>query len=71
MVNHYSNYCYDQLMRGTSDEETLQANEAYRLLESTHGARVCAYRSENGIFAEPLFKEQSIPVNNRYATVGW
>ena len=44
-------------MRETSSEETLQAKEAYERLEATHGARLCAYREDNEIFADPLFKE--------------
>ena len=44
-------------MRGTSEEETLRSKEAYRFLESIHRASVCAYREDNGIFAENLFKE--------------
>ena len=44
-------------MRRTSDEETLWAKEAYELLAATHGARFCAYRTENISFSETLFKE--------------
>ena len=39
-VHHYSDYCYTHVMRGTSDEETLRAKEAYKRLAVTHGARV-------------------------------
>ena len=31
-VNHYYDYCYDQITRGTSSEETLWAKEAYERL---------------------------------------
>ena len=44
-------------MRRTSDEETLQEKEAYERLASTHGARVYAYRADNGRFVEPQFKD--------------
>ena len=44
-------------MRGTSSEEIHRAKEAYERLVTTHGARVCAYRLDNGRFAEPHFKE--------------
>ena len=56
-VDQYSNYFYAHLMRGTSYEETLHTKEAYERLASTHGARVCAYRYDNGIFTDTLFKE--------------
>ena len=48
-------------MRGNSDEETLQAMEAYERLAATHGARVCAYRADTRRFTEPIFKKS---VNN-------
>ena len=38
-------------------EETLQEKEAYERLAFTHGSRVCAYREDNGIFADTLLKE--------------
>ena len=44
-------------MRGGSSEETLWAKEACECLAATHGARVCAYRSDNGRLVDPLFKE--------------
>ena len=44
-------------MRGTSDEETLWAKEAYERLAFTHGDRFCAYRLDNISFAYTLFKE--------------
>ena len=40
ILDNYYNYFYDHLMSGTSDEEKLQDKEAYKLLESTRGARV-------------------------------
>ena len=54
---HHHDYCYAHLMRGTSDEETLQVKEAYERLASTHGSRFCAYRTYNRRFKDPLFKE--------------
>ena len=50
-VDHYSYYCYSFPISGTSAEETLQAKEAYELLESTHGIRLYAYREDNGMFS--------------------
>ena len=46
-VDLYYDYCYAHIMGGTSDEETLQAKEAYESLTATHGDRVRVYRSEN------------------------
>ena len=40
LMYHYYNYCYAQLLRGTSSEETLCPKEAYENLTVTHGARV-------------------------------
>ena len=56
-LDHYSKYFYACFMRGTLDNETLQAKEVYDLLSATHGARVFAYRAENGRFLDSLFKE--------------
>ena len=39
-VDHYSDYCYTQLMRGTSDEETLQSKEANESLSTSHRDRL-------------------------------
>ena len=36
-VDHYSDYCYEYLIQGTSVEEALQDKEYYELLEATHG----------------------------------
>ena len=44
-------------MRGASAEETIRYKEAYKYLEATHRARVCAYREDNGRFTEPQLKE--------------
>ena len=44
-------------MRGTSYKETLQAKEAYDHLVAMYGARLCYYRSDNGILLHTLFKE--------------
>ena len=44
-------------MRVNSDEETLQAMEAYKRLAATHGTRLWSYREDIGIFSDPLFKE--------------
>ena len=52
-VDHYFNFYYTQLMRGTSGEETLQAKEVYKRLKATNGDRVCAYRGDNRRFADP------------------
>ena len=59
-------------MRVTSAEETLRAKEAYERLEATHGARVCAYRVDNGIFVDILFNEtvQTCEKQIRYCGVG-
>ena len=56
-VDHYSDYCYTHLMRGTSVEKTLGAKEAYKCLASTHRSKVCIYRSDNGRFVDPQFNE--------------
>ena len=44
-------------MRGTPDEETLRAKDFYEHLAAIPGARVCAYRAENGSFVYTQFKE--------------
>ena len=44
-------------MRGASYEKTLWAKEAYKCLESTHGATVCTHMEDNGRFTDPQFKE--------------
>ena len=49
-VDHYSDYFYANLITGTSSEETLWAEEAYKNLESNHGYRICAYREDNWMF---------------------
>ena len=56
-MDHYSNSCYAQLMRGTSAEETLQDKESYKRLAATHGARVCVYRAGKGMLSYPLLEE--------------
>ena len=56
-LDHYSNYFYSHLTRGTSSEETLWANLAYEILVATHNTRVCAYRADNVFFVDPQFKE--------------
>ena len=57
LVNHYYDYCYYQLMRETSTEETIYSKETYDRLEATRGSRVCSYRTYNGRFSELLLKE--------------
>ena len=59
-VDHYSDYCYAQLMRGASSEEFLQAKEDHECLAATHEARIYNYRTDRGIYAETLFND---PVN--------
>ena len=56
-VDHYCDYFYYHLMRGTSSEETLWGKEDYDCLVATHGSRVCAYRYYKGRFIDPIFKE--------------
>ena len=57
LMDHYFEYFYAHFMRATSDEETLWAKEAYEHLESTHWARLCAYREDIGRFTDTQFKE--------------
>ena len=59
-------------MRGTSAEETLWAKEAYERFSATYRDRFCAYRSGNGRFPEPLFKDavQTCGQQIRYCGVG-
>ena len=45
-------------MRGGSSEEALWDKDTYERLAATHGARVCAYRTVNGRFADPQFNEE-------------
>ena len=52
-VNHYFDYYYVHIIRGTSAEETIWSKDAYKRLPTTQGSRFCAYRAENGRFAEP------------------
>ena len=49
-MDHYSEYFYAHLFRGTSAEETRWAKESYKILTDTHGSRVCTYRAHNGRF---------------------
>ena len=56
-MDHYCDYFYYHLMRGTSSEETLWGKEDYDCLVATHGSRVCAYRYYKGRFIDPIFKE--------------
>ena len=56
-VDHYLYYLCDHLMRGASAEETHQSKESYKRLAATNGARVYAYRAQNGIFAESMSKK--------------
>ena len=71
-VDHYSNYYYAHLMRGTLAEENLRTKEFYKSLSDTHRARVCAYRANKRRFSEPLFKEAIQPCgkNISYCRVG-
>ena len=57
-MDHYSDYCYTHLMKGTSAEENLKEKETYERLAATHRARFFAYRADNGRFADTLFKEE-------------
>ena len=56
-MDHFSEYYYSHIIRGTSYEETLWDNGAYEHLTAIHRARVCAYRADKQSFAEPQFKE--------------
>ena len=56
-MDHYSDYCYAHLMRGTSAENKFWAKEAYERLAATYEEKVCAYKADNGRFPDPLFKD--------------
>ena len=56
-VYQYYEYCSANFIRGESDGESLQVNEAYEHLSYTHRTRVCACMADNGRLLEPLSKE--------------
>ena len=52
-----SEYVHCYLVRGTTDEETIQLKAAYEIFLGMVGVRVRGYRAYNGSFSNNLFKQ--------------
>ena len=53
-VDHFSDHVHMHLMRSVSQDETLAAKQAYKLLAATHEVTIRRYHANNGRFSERL-----------------
>ena len=54
-VDHFSDFIYSHLIRGTTSQETLDAKHAYERVAKAHGVKVESYHADNLRFNDNNF----------------
>ena len=69
-TDHFSDFTYTHLIRGTTTEEKLLAKRAYERVAKAHGVQVMHYHADNLRFNDKEFQDDCDNVNQTYSYCG-
>ena len=66
-LDDHSSHSYSHLQTSTGGDETLAAKHAYEIMAQSYDINIKSFHTDNGIFAEKLFRDE-VTISNQTIT---
>ena len=70
-VDHFSDYIYNNLIKDTTSQETLNSKIAYERIAKTYGVNIKAYHADNLRFNDKNFTSHCNRAGQKLTLVEW